>query len=158
RLGGAPSTWHQQVLGACMAAGPSAAASHRSAAKLWDLPVGPEVVELTIPETRHIEVPGVIVHRSVRLERTDVRRCDGIPTTSPARTVVDLAAVLTHAELYSLLDHVLGERRISSSHLHRCLDRLGNRGRRGTRALSDLLASRPTGRRTPESTFEWRLL
>jgi very-short-patch-repair endonuclease len=157
-LGGAPSTWHQRVLAACMAGGPSAAASHRSAATLWELPVGTEGVELTIPETRHIEIPGVIVHRSVRLERADVRRCDGIPATSLARTVVDLAAVLSRAELNALLDHVLGERRVSASQLHRCLERLGNRGRRGTRALADLLASRRTGRRSPESAFEWRLL
>ncbi|MFN2589662.1 MAG: type IV toxin-antitoxin system AbiEi family antitoxin domain-containing protein [Actinomycetota bacterium] len=36
RLAAAPGSWHQHVLAACLAAGPSAVASHRSAAALWD--------------------------------------------------------------------------------------------------------------------------
>jgi very-short-patch-repair endonuclease len=116
------------------------------------------LVELTIPERRHIEVPGVIVHRAVRLDRVDVRRSDGIPATGLARTVVDLAAVLSPSESDAVLDHVLGERKVSASQVRRCLERLGSRGRRGAGVLSDLLASRQTGPRRPESTFEWRLL
>ena len=35
RLAGAPVTWEQRVLAACLSAGPGAAASHRAAALLW---------------------------------------------------------------------------------------------------------------------------
>jgi very-short-patch-repair endonuclease len=164
RLSGAPSTWQQRVLAACLAAGPPVVASHWTAGALWSLlpqgTVGPEgrLIELTIPERRRIDISGVILHRAVRLERADVRRCDGIPTTGLARTVVDLAAVLPPPEMNSVLDHVLGERRVTVSQIDRCLKGLGRPGRRGTGALSDLLLSRSTGRRSPESTFEWRLL
>ena len=50
RMGGAPKTWRGDLLAACLAAGPSALASHRSAAALWRLPAGrTDVTELTCP-------------------------------------------------------------------------------------------------------------
>ncbi len=37
RLAGTPATWHQGLMAACLAAGPGAVASHRSAGTLWRL-------------------------------------------------------------------------------------------------------------------------
>ncbi|HEX9505271.1 MAG TPA: type IV toxin-antitoxin system AbiEi family antitoxin domain-containing protein, partial [Acidimicrobiia bacterium] len=37
RVGGVPESWHQKVLAACLAAGPNARASFRSAAALYEL-------------------------------------------------------------------------------------------------------------------------
>src|SRR5688572_709686 len=48
------------------------------------------------PNRRH---DGIRVHRTARLDPRDVTRCQGIPATSPARTLVDLAAVLTYEQL-----------------------------------------------------------
>ena len=53
RLAGSPRSWNQDVLAACMAAGPTAVASHRAAAWLWGLRGADQVV----PETR---LPGVV--------------------------------------------------------------------------------------------------
>src|SRR5215208_2892074 len=47
-VGGAPDTWHQRMLGACLAAGGLAVASHRSAARLWGLLAQGDLVELSV--------------------------------------------------------------------------------------------------------------
>ena len=44
-------------------------------------------------------VPGVVVHRGPPLHPDDVTVHEGIPVTSPSRTLIDLAEVLTPAEL-----------------------------------------------------------
>src|SRR6266576_2531113 len=81
-------------LAAVLACGPDAVLSHRSAAALWDLrPTTRPTVDVTAPRTRHRR-PGIDLHLSRCLEphhRTEHMR---IPTTTVARTLVDLAAVL----------------------------------------------------------------
>jgi hypothetical protein len=44
-------------------------------------------------------IPGVVVHRGPPLHPDDVTTVDGIPVTSPSRTLIDLAEVMTPAEL-----------------------------------------------------------
>ena len=69
-----------------------------AAAHLHMLIVGPEPSpEVTAVTERH--VPGVITHRSRRLDVRDKTMCLGIPTTSVARTLVDVAAVLPNERL-----------------------------------------------------------
>ena len=44
-------------------------------------------------------VPGVEIHRGPPLHPDDVTTVDGIPATSPSRTLIDLAEVMTADEL-----------------------------------------------------------
>jgi hypothetical protein len=44
-------------------------------------------------------IPGVVVHRGPPLHPDDVTTVDGIPVTSPSRTLIDLAEVMTAGEL-----------------------------------------------------------
>jgi very-short-patch-repair endonuclease len=78
-----------------------ATVSHRSAAALRDLapsPV-PTPLELTISPGRHCgRRPGIRVHRRV-IASDEIERIDGIPVTSAARTVLDLAGVASAREL-----------------------------------------------------------
>ena len=46
-----------------------------------------------------ISIPGVVIHRSPPLHPDDVAVVGGIPVTSPSRTLIDLAEVLTADEL-----------------------------------------------------------
>src|SRR5687768_10837053 len=63
RLAPVPVTWHQRLLSACLAGGPGAAASHRSAGELWQLDAVPAgLIEITAE--RRIERPSLIAHRS----------------------------------------------------------------------------------------------
>lgn len=44
-------------------------------------------------------IPGLVIHRGPPLHPDDVTVLDGIPVTSPSRTLIDLAEVLTPDEL-----------------------------------------------------------
>jgi very-short-patch-repair endonuclease len=84
-------------MAAVLACGPGAVLSHRSAAALWGLGRWQRQLEVTAPSAhRH---PGVLVHRSRTLTRNDVTRHYGIPVTTPARTLHDLARILDPASL-----------------------------------------------------------
>ena len=44
-------------------------------------------------------IPGVVIHRGPPLHPDDVTTVDGIPVTSPSRTLIDLAEVMDADEL-----------------------------------------------------------
>jgi hypothetical protein len=44
-------------------------------------------------------IPGIVIHRGPALHPDDVTIHKGIPVTSPSRTLIDLAEVMTAAEL-----------------------------------------------------------
>ena len=49
-MAGAPATWHQRLMAACLVGGPGAVASHRSAGALWGLDgLAPGPIEVTVP-------------------------------------------------------------------------------------------------------------
>jgi hypothetical protein len=135
RVAGSRRTWKQLLMAACLAAGRGSAVSHRAAAQLWKLPAGREWVEITVKKTRCIRLAGVNVHRVSQLPSIDVVWLDHIPVTSAARTVIDLAGVLTRKDLADVLDHALAERRFPLTYLRKRCAALGTRGRRGSGAL-----------------------
>ena len=79
-------------MAAVLACGQGAVLSHTSAAALWGLGRWGGPFEVTTRTCRRHE--GIRVHRSRTLTRADVTRHYGIPTTTPARTLHDLARVL----------------------------------------------------------------
>jgi very-short-patch-repair endonuclease len=86
-------------LAAVLACGDGAALSHRSAAALWGIrPTASARIEVSVPRSRD-GVAGVVVHRPRRLTPDDVTEKDGIPATTPARTLHDLACLLRPAAL-----------------------------------------------------------
>jgi hypothetical protein len=91
-------------LAAVLACGPGAVLSHVSAAALWGLrPSSAAVVDVTVPGTGARKRNGLRIHRARDLTgQTDTR--DGIPVTTPARTVLDLAETLQRRPLERLLD------------------------------------------------------
>jgi very-short-patch-repair endonuclease len=81
------------AMAAVLACGDGAVLSHRSAAALWNIdPTWRLPVEVTTTGNRRHR--RVRAHRSRTLDAQDVTTRDGIPITTPARTVVDLADVL----------------------------------------------------------------
>jgi very-short-patch-repair endonuclease len=80
-------------MAAVLAAGPTAVLSHRSAAALWGIrPTARTRIEVTVP-TKRRSASDIEIH-CARLAPDEVTVHDGIPVTTPARTLVDLAAVL----------------------------------------------------------------
>jgi hypothetical protein len=54
------------------------------------------------PRSRRPDPPGVVIHYSPPLHPDDLDVVRGIPVTSVSRTLVDLAEVMTKAELYEV--------------------------------------------------------
>jgi very-short-patch-repair endonuclease len=94
---------------ALLACGADAVLSHHSAATLWRLRPGvARPVHVTLPGDRGCPEPaGVAVHRCRTISAADVRVHEGLPVTSPARTILDVAATLPDRDVERLLDEGL---------------------------------------------------
>jgi putative AbiEi antitoxin of type IV toxin-antitoxin system/uncharacterized protein DUF559 len=158
RLAGVPRSWRQELVAACLACGENAAASHRSAGALEVLPgLAPGPVELTVPRGRRVDRPGLLVHQTVKLDAVDVTTIDGIPVTTPTRTIIDLAAILEANHLEEVLDDALRRRLTSIGRLRWRIEALGRRGRPGIRSIDELVRAR-RGTGVPGSVLETRFV
>jgi very-short-patch-repair endonuclease len=122
-------------LAAVKACGPGAVLSHFAAAVLWGLLKWdgrhPDVL---VPSLRRH--PGIRTRRTARLDDVDIRRRHGIPVTSPARTLLDLAAVLPHKGLRRATREAFAQRFVAMPQLADALRRLGPcRGSSNLRAI-----------------------
>jgi hypothetical protein len=88
-------------LAAVFAAGVGAALSHLAAAELWGLRRAKGSITVVAP--RQVRVSGVRVHRCRRLDPRDITVRNGIPVTTVARTIVDLAEILTALQLANVM-------------------------------------------------------
>src|SRR5215210_1446796 len=86
-------------MAAVLACGPGAAVSHRSAAAVWRLLRASKLAPIEISATSGKRRPGIQTHTSRRMTPQDVRHLRGLPVTSPARTLIDLADVASDREL-----------------------------------------------------------
>jgi very-short-patch-repair endonuclease len=126
-------------MAAVLACGHGAVLSHRSAGALWNLLPYPAQsrVHVTVPIRALAQRPGIRVHRVRELRRDEIRRHHGIPVTSPERTILDLAAAVTAAELERALARAERDHLTSRAKLASLLARYPRRP--GTRALRTLL-------------------
>ncbi|MBK9180932.1 MAG: DUF559 domain-containing protein [Acidimicrobiales bacterium] len=155
RVSGAPATFEAQLLAACLAAGPGAAASHRAAAVLWcpgTADLAP--LEITVPASRGPRLQRVIVHRSRDLSAGHITSRMLVPVTSPLRTLVDLGAVSSPDDVEHVLDAMLAQRLVSVAGVRLTLGQLGRRGRHGAGVLRGVLDRRVLGDERPESVLE----
>ena len=96
------------------------------------------------------------VHEVVDLLPQHVRLFDGIPVSSPARTVFDLAGMVHPARAERLLDWFWAERLVDGRTLHQTLGELAERGRAGIATMRGLLESRGPQYVPPTSGLERR--
>ena len=85
-----------RLMAAVLGGGRGAVLSHRSAGARYGLPVTERRIEITVPARR--AAPGVVAHVSV-LPADEHEVVDGLPMTTAARTLLDLAGTLSHREL-----------------------------------------------------------
>ena len=158
RIAGAPITWGGLLQAACWAGGTRAAASHRSAAALLDLPAGRhDVVEITCPRWRRARHGGLVVHETTLLEEIDLIVVDGIRCTAAARTIFDLSRTAGLRTLDLNIDAALRRGLTSMEKLMATAARLATKGRPGARRFKAVLAARSPAAAVPESAPE-RLL
>jgi len=134
-VSGAPATYEGDVMVACLAGGPRAAACRGTAARL--LGVGRPwfdhaVVEIALPRgaSGHaVAAVGAVAHSYRHLHDGDYARIGVIPTTSAARLVVDLLGVRPADALYAVTDDVLHRRWATPSGIRRCWGEASGRHR-----------------------------
>lgn len=143
-----------RLLAVCLSIGPHAAASHRSALWLWGLIDDPELLEVSIPVGHRPDHDGVIVHRSTDLHDRFRWTRHGVPTTTPARALLDGAAVLRPDALGRAVEQAVIDRLVTVAGLRTILDELACRGRRGAGALRRYLDARALGDARAESQLE----
>ncbi|MGH2909684.1 MAG: type IV toxin-antitoxin system AbiEi family antitoxin domain-containing protein [Solirubrobacteraceae bacterium] len=122
---------------ALLACGPDAVLSHRSAAALHGLrlpDVPPGTIDVMVTGARRNR-RGIVVHRTTVLSPREHHRVQGLPATSVARTLVDLAPLYDARRLAPLVDQAL--RMTSRAKLIEALDRHPRRP--GTPRLRRLL-------------------
>ena len=88
-------------MAAVLACGPGAALSHASAAALWDIRRSDAVIIDVTARSTGRKRPGLRIHRP-RIPAQTTR--DRIPVTTPARTILAVAATLSRSRLEDLLD------------------------------------------------------
>jgi very-short-patch-repair endonuclease len=105
-IGQAPLRKETHWLAAVLACGPGAVLSHRSAAALWEIRADSATrTDVTVPTRNGRRAPtGIRVHRSGRLSSGETLVREGIPATTVARTLLDLAETLSDGQLKRTID------------------------------------------------------
>lgn len=136
-----------RAMAAVLACGGGAVLSHRSAAYLHGLLPYPARydVEVTTASKTAPERLGIHSHRVDSLDRRDTRIHDNVPVTSPARTLLDLAATATESEFEQAFDEAIFKRKARRPQIEDLIER--SAGRPGVVLLRDLWNAEASGQR-----------
>jgi very-short-patch-repair endonuclease len=128
-------------MAALLACGPHAVLSHWTAPHVFALhPPVPDGVHVTVMEGLAGRRPGIRTHRTTALPPCDVVVRHGLRVTTPARTLLDLAATAPRDALERLVEEAQVQRLASTAELLAVIERgVGRRGVRKLRELVDLL-------------------
>jgi hypothetical protein len=138
-VGLAPISIEATHMAAVLACGPGAALSHRSAAAHLGLrPCSRPSVDVTAPGRSGKARKGIDVHRATGLDDRDIKNVDGIPCTTVARTLLDLATTIDRTALERVVEQAEKLRIFDLAAVVDVITRAGDR-RRGT-ALRTALA------------------
>jgi very-short-patch-repair endonuclease len=141
-------------LAAVLAIGPGAVLSHREAAALYEIRGSNRPkIDVTTTCRGRLDAAGITVNRVRTLDSADITVVAGIPVTSVARTLVDLAGVVGPESLAKALNEAERLRLLDVKALQAA--RARTRGRRGpghahlAKALAELEAHGTTLTRSP---------
>jgi very-short-patch-repair endonuclease len=152
-VGALEGPW-SRAMAAVLAYGDGALLSHQPAAVLWGShppPAGAMHVTVVARDARGRD--GIRAHTVARLHPADTTHRLGIPVTSAARTLVDLATQATQRDLSRAVDEARVLRLVTDHSLNEQLRRYP--AHRGTCALKNAITSEP---RLTRSEAERRLL
>lgn len=156
QLAGTSPSWEQGLLVAVLSA--QAVASHRAGSRLWGFRTVDQEVEISVRYPRTALLEGVIVHRSRDLEPSDVTEVDGIPVTTPERTICDLGLIFPEHEVLRILRHAVATDLVTPRDLWTMRQRTSKQGRNGTGVLERVLDALPDGTDFTESGLEVQFL
>ena len=142
----APSA-NGRYMAAVLACGPGAALSHRSAgAHLGLRACHRTAIDVTAPGRAGKQRAGIDGHRATGLEPRDIARVEGIPCTTVARTLLDLAETVDRTALEKAVEQADKLRIFDLAAVVDVTERAGNR--RGATTLRAVLNAY-----TPEPAF-----
>jgi very-short-patch-repair endonuclease len=131
-------THEGRFMAAVLACGPGAVLSHGSAADLWGLRENRRHrIDVTAPGRRGRAPKGIDAHRHGSLVAADRTSVEGVPCTSMARTLLDLAGVIPVWELRKAVAEAEVLRVLDKGAVRSLVKR--SRGRRGVARLRLLL-------------------
>jgi very-short-patch-repair endonuclease len=153
-IAGSSQTMQQRMAAAVLSFPALAAVSHQTAAELWSLTQrGIRAVEIVTTRWDRVPRADVRVHESLDLLPCDVVMLNGIPVTTPVRTVVDLGAsnkwVVERA-----LEQGIRKQLYTLGDVEALVARVAKRGRRGVGVIRPLLKARRRWDTVTESALE----
>lgn len=134
-VGAVVETLRGRWVAAVLACGPKAVLSHHDAARLWGIVrgAGSGPVHVTVPGRSRRGLTGIRLHLVRSLDPRDHGRLHGIPVTSLARTLLDLAEVLSPRRLARAIEEAERLRLFDLSEVRATIER--NPGRKGIQSL-----------------------
>lgn len=131
-------------MAAILACGDGSVLSHDTAARLFGLkPGAPSSSPLHVARANgYLRRPGLVIHRLPTLIHRDVTRVEGIPTTTAARTLWDLAASTPARDLERMFAVALDRGLTRRAELRRLMDR--HKRAPGSGKLRWLVAANPS--------------
>jgi predicted transcriptional regulator of viral defense system len=145
-------------MAAVLACGPGAALSHASAAALWEIrPSSATRVDVSVRGAGgRAKRPRIRVHRAPSLRADEITEHQAIRVTTPARTLLDLAAQLPRRALERALDQAAITDLFDLAALSAVVR--AHEGERGAAALSKALEQHAPGTTPTKSELEELML
>jgi len=139
-LAGSRDTFLRRLWAGWLAVGPDALISHEAAAQVHHIPnVIRNKVVLVNAHGWHHRLGGVTVHQLDDVLPEHRTSVDGLPITTPARTILDLAAVVHPARLLPVVEASHHARITSYAEVGACMTAIARRGKPGIRHLARTL-------------------
>jgi very-short-patch-repair endonuclease len=138
-VAGTATTFRHRAMAAILAYGPTAVASHTTAAILLGiLEDDYRSLHITLPYGKHRKARGDVVIHQAHLQKRDIMTVDSIPVTRPERTVVDVSGSVGERVVESILDDAI---RLRLTTIPKIRERMGT-PRKGGAVLRKLLDDR----------------
>jgi very-short-patch-repair endonuclease len=144
-------------LAATLACGAGAVLSYVAAAAHWAIrPTAATYIDVTVPRAAARRRPGLRVHRHASLLAEETTIHASIPVTTPARTLLDLAATLPRRALERAVDQAEVLRLFDLTALDATIE--AHQGRPGAPLLKAVLEEHDAGATVTRSELEERFL
>jgi very-short-patch-repair endonuclease len=152
-----PASHDQLCWVAVLAAGPGGHLSFEAAAERYGLAgIERDIVAVTTRRSNHIEIPAVAFHQLDDVLPHHLGVVDGFPISTPARTIVDLAAIVSPGRLGVALEDVVVRRLARLGDIRDVLTEVRRHGKPGVAKLVAALDARD-GQPPPASELERHL-
>lgn len=142
RIAGAPRSLRSELVDLLLDVGEPALVARATAAALhgFDGFVLRRPFHLLVPRDRALSRGNARIHRTLAFDLADRTTFEGLAVTTPARTIIDLASVVSSARLAACIDSALRDGLVSEDHLHRRIVALRSQGRYGLPVLAEVVA------------------